>query len=92
MDAVPHETNSPWPTWVAADGTQSYRSPYADEDRWPDSVTAELFGAILSAWRGGGTILIHSAPYVMQDGERVYQELDALNPWAGGSSPPGSAS
>jgi len=27
---------------------------------------------------GGGTILIHSAPFVMQDGEQIYQELDAL--------------
>ena len=27
---------------------------------------------------GGGTILIHSAPYVVQDGVKVYQELDAV--------------
>lgn len=27
---------------------------------------------------GGGTILIHSAPYVLQAGVKVYQELDAL--------------
>jgi lipoprotein-anchoring transpeptidase ErfK/SrfK len=27
---------------------------------------------------GGGTILIHSAPYVMEDGVKVYQELDAV--------------
>ena len=52
MDAVHHETNSPWPTRVAADGPRSYRSPCADDNLWPDSVTAELFGAILSAWRG----------------------------------------
>ena len=26
----------------------------------------------------GGTILIHSAPYVLQDGVRVYQQLDAV--------------
>ena len=27
---------------------------------------------------GGGTILVHSAPYVLEDGVKVYQELDAV--------------
>jgi hypothetical protein len=54
MDAVHYETDDPWPSWVAADGTRSYRSAYMDDNLWPDVVTRELYGEVLSAWREVG--------------------------------------
>ncbi|NIV31612.1 MAG: hypothetical protein GWN58_19635 [Anaerolineae bacterium] len=53
-DTVRYETDSPWPSWVAADGTRSYQSPYADENLWPDAVTRELYVEALVAWREVG--------------------------------------
>lgn len=50
-------------------------------DYWGSFSAAGVWGD--NAWylfelSGGGTILIHSAPYVVQDGVKVYQELDAV--------------
>jgi ABC-type ATPase involved in cell division len=45
-----YETDSPWPTWLAADQTRSYRSPYQDDRAWPDAVTQGLWLEALEAW------------------------------------------
>jgi hypothetical protein len=47
---VHYETDGPWPRWRAADATRSFRSPYRDDNAWPDSVTRTLFGAVLEPW------------------------------------------
>lgn len=45
-----YETDGPWPRWRAADATRSFRSPYRDDNAWPDGVTRTLFGAVLEPW------------------------------------------
>jgi hypothetical protein len=47
---VRYETDSPWPRWRAADPTRSFRSPYRDDNAWPDSVTPTPLGAVLEPW------------------------------------------
>jgi len=45
-----YETDSPWPAWVAADGTRSYHSPYADDSAWPNSVDRRLWTELVQGW------------------------------------------
>jgi len=49
--SVVYETDSPWPSWVEADGIRAYQSCYIDDNLWPDAVTRGLYGDVLMAWR-----------------------------------------
>ena len=44
------ETDTPWPTWVEADATRAYRSPYMDDSAWPTSVPCEVWGVLIQGW------------------------------------------
>jgi lipoprotein-anchoring transpeptidase ErfK/SrfK len=58
------------PAWVGTIG--EYWGSFNAAGVWADEAW------YLFTLDGGGTILIHSAPYVLQGGIKVYQELDAL--------------
>jgi len=47
---VQYETDMPWPSWVEADSTRSYRSPYQDEATIPTWLEGRLAYA-LNVWR-----------------------------------------
>jgi lipoprotein-anchoring transpeptidase ErfK/SrfK len=64
------EQNFHTPSWSGLVG--KYWGSFSARGVWADNAW------YLFELPGGGTILIHSAPYVMQDGEQIYQELDAL--------------
>jgi len=58
------------PAWVGTVG--EYWGSFSARGVWGDDAW------YLFTLEGGGTILIHSAPYVLEDGVRVYKDLDAL--------------
>jgi len=49
-----YETDSPWASWIEADGTRSYHSPFADDNAWPSVVTREVWCGVLAAWASVG--------------------------------------
>ena len=58
------------PAWSGVIG--EYWGSFSALGAWADNAW------YLFALDGGGTILIHSAPYVLRDGVRTYQELGAV--------------
>jgi hypothetical protein len=47
---VQYETDTPWGSWAAADQARSYRSAYADDATWPESVTRRYWVPVVTAW------------------------------------------
>jgi lipoprotein-anchoring transpeptidase ErfK/SrfK len=58
------------PAWTGTVG--EYWGSFSARGVWGDNAW------YLFTLEGGGTILIHSAPYVVEGGQKVYQELDAV--------------
>lgn len=49
-----YETDTPWGSWAAADQARSYRSAYADDAIWPESVTKRYWVPVVMAWNEVG--------------------------------------
>jgi hypothetical protein len=51
---IQYETDTPWGSWAAADQARSYRSAYADDAIWPESVTRRYWVPVVTAWNEVG--------------------------------------